>query len=78
VAVGRRVGWPGRGGVRGGFRLDSEVAAVNIAELRAEVEAIVAHFTERPVIEGHATEEDARWIMRYDRARAELRKAGLL
>lgn len=39
--------------------------------LRDEMRAVIDHFTERPVITAvDVTEEDARWIMRYDRRAA--------
>lgn len=47
--------------------------------LRDEMRAVIDHFTERPVITAEdVTEDDARWIMRYDRLRAQLAKGGLL
>lgn len=50
----------------------------SMRELHEEVAAVIAHFRERPVITAEdATEEDARWIMRYDAVKAKLAKAGL-
>jgi len=48
-----------------------------LRDLHDEAQAVIAHFEERPVITAEdATEEDARWIMRYDRVMDEYRRLG--
>lgn len=47
------------------------------SDLHAEAHAVLDHFRDRPVITAEdATEEDARWIMRYDRVVAEFKRLG--
>ena len=45
--------------------------------LHAEAEAVIRHFADRPVITAEdVTEEDARWIMRYDAVIEKYRRLG--